>query len=169
MSGQLGHAVIVGEGFEEKMGHAGGEEPVRLGAVEVSGVGQVAGNGAQVGKDQGVIVGSGFQSDGAAGADDVVGQGFLSPGQVGPGGEGVGLDGLTAAVQIGPVDGGNFVRVVQVCQLTALPGAARLGRIPGAHGAVKEERPLLGQVCSDVHAYPNTFLAISTDWRASLA
>ena len=169
MAGKLRDTVVRGQRFHQKMPDAPVQEPVRLAAVVVAGgEGRVLGGRAQVRKYIGIKSGCFLLGQTAGSVDDFLCQAFVSLGQVGANGEGIGLDGPASGFQIGPVDGPDFLRVIQASALAALLRPVGQGGEIGAHGAVEQQGTALFQITSDIH-YPKTFLAISTDWRASFA
>ena len=169
MAGKLRDGVIRGQRLHQKVADTAVQEPVRLTAVELAGgKGGILGRGAQVREYIGVEGCRFFPGQAAGGADDVLRQALVSLCQVNAHGEGVGLDGPASGFQIGMVDGPDLLRMVQTRLFTPLLRPAGQGGEPGAHGTVEQQGTALLQITSDVH-YPKTFLAISTDWRASFA
>ena len=163
--GQLRDSLPGGQGFGQEAGDARPQELTGQLAVDRSGP-AVLGHGADVPEHEGPI-GLRRRLGQLAGGMGQPG-GVLPLGQHGAEGKGVGLDGPAPRLQIGPVDGGNLLRGVQVGQLAPEPGPPRLGGVAGAHGPVKDQRLPLGQIGTDIR-HENTSRAMSTEARASLA
>ena len=166
--GQLRDAVVGGQGLHQEIGDALGQKLFRLAAVGLRwGDALALGHRAHVREHPGAEGLGRLLGDAAAGADDLQGQRPIALRQFRAHGEGVGLDGPAAGLQIGPVDGQDLLGPVQVGPLALVGGQAGQRVEIGAHGTVEQQGFSLLQCASDIH-YPNTSLAISTDCRASL-
>ena len=121
MGGELGRAVVGGQGFQQKAGDPLGQEQVGFPAVDLP-PGQLSPlrGRADVGKYAGVIGRGAVPRNPAGGLYDPRGDLPLALGQLQPGGEGVGLDGAAPRLQVGPVDGGDLLRGGEAGQLATL-------------------------------------------------
>ena len=167
--GQLRNTLVGGQSLRQEAGEPLVQEPVCLLEVHLR-RGPLAAlwRGSQIGEHIGTEGLRRFQGQAAGSPQKLLRLGLLSCRQVGAQGEGVGLDGPASGLQIGPVDGPDLLRAGQIGPLAPLSGTAGLCGEIGAHGTVKQQGLPLRQVTANLH-HPRTFLAISTDWRASLA
>ena len=169
MTGQFSNSLVGGEGLRQKMGNTPRQKEIGLPAVILSPAQFSALRcGTDIREHIGVAAVCGLQRQTAACLNEPAGQFLPALGQIHSHSEGVGLDCPAAGFQISPVNACNLPRVEEIGQLTALLRPAGQSGKASAHGTVKQQRAVFLQINTNV-CHPNTFLAISTDWRASFA
>ena len=152
MPGCLGHAVVGAQGLQQEMANAGIQHHVDGAAIAFPRCEHAAlRRRAQIAEHQRVIRRGSLQRHPAAGARQHLSGTRPALGIVLADAIGVGFECLRPGLQIGPVDGEDFLRVIQVRRVAAhlLPAGETI--IIGSHGAVEDQTAAALQEFTNVH------------------